>query len=346
MGFRAAAVRVVAVQNYVMRLRNTLGDIGRARIITQPPGYLICVEAGELDLSRFEALMGAARAAAPDGSWDQAATHAREALELWRGEPLTGVDSETLAAREAPRLAELRLQALELRIDADLHLGRHTQVITELRQLVGAHPLRERLHGQLMLALYRGCQAEALAVYQHARDVLVGELGVDPGPGLRDLHQRVLSADPALAATVPAGPAKAGPQRVTPRELPRPCRTSPAARPNSSADRLLDQSGEQAPGTVVISAIGGTAGVGKTALAVHWAHQVAGRFRDGQLYVNLRGFDPFRRPGHARRGRPRVPRRPRRAPRTHPANCGRSGLPVPQPASGAADADRLRQRPR
>jgi Bacterial transcriptional activator domain len=83
------------------------------------------VQAGELDLSRFEALLGATRAAAQDGSWDQAATHAREALQLWRGEPLTGVDSEVLAAREAPRLAELRLQTLELRIDADLHLGRH-----------------------------------------------------------------------------------------------------------------------------------------------------------------------------------------------------------------------------
>ena len=126
----------VAVQNYVMRLRNTLGDEGRARIITQAPGYLIRVQAGELDLSRFEALIGTARANARDHSWEQTAANAREALALWRGEPLTGVGSEALAAREAPRLGELRLQALELRIDADLHLGQHSQVIAELRQLV------------------------------------------------------------------------------------------------------------------------------------------------------------------------------------------------------------------
>jgi DNA-binding SARP family transcriptional activator/Tfp pilus assembly protein PilF len=292
----------VAVQNHVMRLRNTLGDAGRARIITQPPGYLIRVETGELDLSCFEALLGAARAAAQDGSWDQAATHAREALELWRGEPLTGVESEALAALEAPRLAELRLQALELRIDADLHLGRHTQVITELQQLAGAHPLRERLHGQLMLALYRGDrQAEALAAYQHARDVLVAEVGVEPGPGLRDLHQRILSADPALTGTEPAPPAQAEPEQITQRRIaspaPRELPPSVSGFTGRSAElqaltRLLDRPGQQVPRAVVISAIGGTAGVGKTALAVHWAHQAAGRFPDGQLYVNLRGYDP------------------------------------------------------
>jgi DNA-binding SARP family transcriptional activator len=212
---------LVAVQNYVMRLRNTLGDAGRDRIITQPPGYLIRVQDGELDLSRFEALLGTARAAAQDSRWDQAATHAREALQLWRGEPLTGVESERLTVREAPRLAGLRLQAVELRIDADLHLGRHTQVITELQQLAGAHPLRERLHGQLMLALYRdGRQAEALAAYTRARGVLVAELGIEPGPGLRDLHQRILSADPALTATKPAPPAGGGRGEAGPEPVP------------------------------------------------------------------------------------------------------------------------------
>jgi DNA-binding SARP family transcriptional activator/tetratricopeptide (TPR) repeat protein len=291
----------VAVQNYVMRLRNTLGDAGRARIITQPPGYLIRVQPGELDLSRFETLLGAAREAAQDGSWDQAAISARQALQLWRGEPLADVGSEALVAREAPRLAELRLQTVELCIEADLHLGRHTQVITELRQLVGAHPLRERLHAQLMLALYRdGRQAEALAAYRHARDVLVTELGTEPGPGLRDLHQRILSADSALTTTEPAPPAQAGPERVTQRELASVPRELPPSVPGftgrsaelKALTGLFDRPGQQAPGTVVISAIGGTAGVGKTALAVHWAHQVAGQFPDGQLYVNLRGFAP------------------------------------------------------
>ncbi len=292
---------LVAVQNYVMRLRNTLGDAGRARIITQPPGYLIRVETGELDVSRFEALLCAARAAAQDGSWHQVATRARAALELWRGEPLTDVGSEALAAREAPRLAELWLQTLEMRIEADLHLGRHTEIIAELRQLAGAHPLRERLHGQLMRALCRdGRQAEALAAYRHARDVLVAELGVEPGPGLQKLHQKVLSADPTLAITESARPPEAGPPRVTPRELPpeAPGFTGRSAELQTLAG-LLDRPGEQVPGTVVISAIGGTAGVGKTALAVHWAHRVANRFPDGQLYVNLRGYDPGQPAGAA-----------------------------------------------
>jgi DNA-binding SARP family transcriptional activator len=119
---------------------------------------------------------------------------------LWRGEPLSDAGSEILAAREVPRLAELRLQALEFRIGADLHLGRHGEVIAELRRLAGAHPLREHFHAQLMLALYRdGRQAEALAAYEQARQVLAEELGTDPGTGLRDLHQQMLTSDPALA---------------------------------------------------------------------------------------------------------------------------------------------------
>ena len=287
----------VAVQNYVMRLRNTLGDADRARIITHPPGYLIRVQADELDLFRFEALLGTARAAAQDGSWEQAATRAREALQLWRGEPLTGVDSGALAAQEGPRLAELRLQALETRIDADLHLGRHTQVITELRQLAGAHPLRESLHAQLMLALYRdGRQAESLAAYRHARGVLVAELGVEPGPGLQDLHQRILSAEPTLAAPVTGrSPVPARPV-IVPRQLPAAPRLFTGRNPELA--RLTAALGErhEPGGTLVISAIGGTGGIGKTWLALHWAHQHAERFPDGQLYVNLRGFDPSGEP--------------------------------------------------
>lgn len=130
----------VSVQNYVMRLRHGMGEVGRERIVTQPRGYLIRAAASELDASRFEVLLAAAQAAARDGSWDQAAMDARGALELWRGEPLADVDSELLAQREVPRLAELRLQALEVRIDADLHLGRRAEVITELRELARTHP--------------------------------------------------------------------------------------------------------------------------------------------------------------------------------------------------------------
>jgi len=284
----------VAVQNYVMRLRNTLGDAGRDRIITQPRGYLIRVAANELDLSRFEALLGAARTAARDGSWDQAATHAGAAVELWRGEPLADVDSETLSAREVPRLAELRLQAQETRIDADLHLGRHTDVIPELRQLTGAHPLRERLYAQLMLAFYRDSrQAEALAAYQAAREILVAELGTEPGTGLRRLHQQILTGDPAVAASESAQPVTGSEGSAVPRELPAQVRHfTGRAGELAALTGMLDQAGDETPGTLVITAIGGTAGVGKTALAVHWAHQVADRFPGGQLYVNLRGYDP------------------------------------------------------
>src|SRR5215831_12048391 len=305
------------LQSYVMRLRKTLGDAGPARVITQPGGYQINVEPGEFDVSRCEAFLRTARAAARDGSWEEAADRARAALVLWRGEPLAGVASDLLALREVPRLAELRLQALETRIDADLHLGRHGEVIGELRQLAAAHPLRERLHGLLMLALYRdGRQGEALAAYARARQVLIDELGTEPGTGLRELHQQMLTADPALnlprpgptaaghpGLAVPAGPGPGvpagpsagvpgGPGAVVPRELPAGIRHFTGRGGElKELTALLDHTDEETP-TVVISAIGGTAGVGKTALAVQWAHQVTGRFPDGQLYVNLRGYDP------------------------------------------------------
>jgi len=278
------------VQNYVMRLRQTLGAAG-SRITTQPRGYLIRVEAGELDLDRFEGLLRDARTAAREARWPDAFGHAAAGLALWRGEPLADLGSDLLPTREGPRLCELRLQALETRIEAELQLGRHGEVIGELRQLAAGHPLRERLHGLLMLALYRdGRQAEALAVYQHARNVLIDELGTEPGPDLKQLHQQILTADPAVVLTA-AGAVVPAPGSPVPRQLPAAVVgfTGRAAE-LAALTGMVDQAGT--PGTVVISAIGGTAGVGKTALALHWAHQVAGRFADGQLHVNLRGYDP------------------------------------------------------
>jgi DNA-binding SARP family transcriptional activator/tetratricopeptide (TPR) repeat protein len=276
------------VQNYVMRLRQALGAAG-SRITTQPGGYLIRVEAGELDLDLFEGLLRDARTAARVASWPNAAGYATAALVLWRGEPLADLGSDLLLAREGPRLSELRLQALETRIEADLQLGRRGEVIAELRQLAAEHPLRERLHGLLMLALYGdGRQAEALAAYQHARNVLIDELGAEPGPDLKQLHQQILTADAAVGTAISAAPAPASPG---PRQLPAAVAgfTGRAAE-LAALTGMLDHT--RTPGTVVISAIGGTAGVGKTALALHWAHQVAGQYADGQLYVNLRGYDP------------------------------------------------------
>ena len=296
------------IRNYVKRLRQTLGEAGHARISTEPAGYMISVGADELDISRFEALLASARGAASDGCWDRAAAQAREALALWRGEPLADVESEVLTLREVPRLSETRLQALEMRIDADLHLGRHAEMAGDLQSLAAAHPLRERLHAMLMLALYRcGRQADALAAYQHARSVLVEDLGIEPGSELQRLHQQILTAEPGLAAPgsaelafTPATvmPRTREPNRavpdghmVVPHMLPGavPHFTGRAAELAALSD-VLERAVGHTPGTVLISAIGGTAGVGKTALAVHWAHQVAGRFPDGQLYVNLCGF--------------------------------------------------------
>jgi DNA-binding SARP family transcriptional activator/Tfp pilus assembly protein PilF len=300
----------VSVQNYVRRLRQALGDAGPARIETRPGGYRITVAPGELDVARFEELAAAARDAARAGSWADAAARSRAALALWRGEPLADAGSETLALAVVPRLAELRRQALNTRIEADLHAGRHAEVIAELVALIAAEPLRERWHGLLMLALYRDDRpGEALAAYEQARRVLAAELGVEPGAGLRKLHGQILAADPELAVPArlepaagrpepgPAGPAPQSPAPaaggVVPRQLP-----GAVAHFAGRAGELavlsgwLDQADAAGPGVAVISAIGGTAGVGKTALAVRWGHQVADRFPDGQLYVNLRGYDP------------------------------------------------------
>jgi len=293
----------VTIRNYVRRLRQAFGDAGRDRIVAQPNGYLIRVEAGELDVARFEDLLRRARAAARDASWEAAAEAAGSALSLWRGTPLADVESDALTSRQGPRLAEMRLHAIETRIEAELHLGRHADVTAELQHLASGHPLHEQLHALLMLALYRcGRQGDALAVYREARRRLVDELGVEPGPDLRELNQRILQSDPALLTTGasqpgsgagPAGAAAASAFAVVPRQLPgASAGFLGRAGELATLTATLDQARPQTAGTVVISAIGGTAGVGKTALAVHWAHQVAHRFPGGQLYVNLRGFDP------------------------------------------------------
>jgi len=222
---------------------------------------------------------------------------------LWRGVPLADVPSAALRQAEVPRLSELRLAAAEARVEAELRLGRHAGIIGELRTLVAAEPLRERLAELLMLALYRsGQQAAALAVYRAARRALVEQVGIEPGPGLREMNQKILLSDPALellpaatrghgraAASAAGGNARAAANAVRPSLL-------PSAVPDFTGRAAELAALSAVPGQpgrpVVITAIGGTAGVGKTALAVHWARQAASRFPDGQLYVNLRGFGP------------------------------------------------------
>jgi DNA-binding SARP family transcriptional activator len=302
-----------ALHNQVKRLRDALGDRGGDRIQTQPGGYLIHLEPGELDVTRMQDLLASARTAARRGTWEQASALASGAVLLWRGEPLADVDSQVLAGR-IPQLIEIYLQAVETRLEAEVNLGRHDEAIGELRRLTADQPFREHAYALLMLALYRcGRQGEALAAYQSARRLLVDELGTDPGPDLRVLHQRILAGDPALAspdaenaparsvATEPetAEPVGAESERArpeTPRQLPAGVRHFAGRNDQlNELTRLLKEVGQ--PGrTVVISAVGGIAGIGKTALAVHWAHQVADEFPDGQLYANLRGFDPSGRP--------------------------------------------------
>ncbi len=279
-----------AVHNYVMRLRKALRDIGGSRISTLPHGYMITVDAGELDVAQFEDHLAAARTAARGGSWDTAATRAGAALSLWRGAPLEDVASELLAVREVPWLAEMRLQALEVRVDAELHCGRQGEVIGELRQLAAAHPLREHLQALLMMALYRdGRQAEALAAYQQARHVLIDELGTEPGAGLQQIQQQILSADPALVAPSPSAAA------VT---FSLPADTAAFTGRAGELDRVTAAvTGASAlGGMVAIHAIGGMPGVGKTALAVHAAHELAGEFPDRQLFIDLHAHTPGHQP--------------------------------------------------
>src|SRR3954453_21591616 len=192
---------------------NEQGEAGTNGILlTRPHGYVLSVVPGELDLQRFESLLEQGRRARAAGRADEASITIREALGQWRGPPLPECAYDSFAQVEAARLKELRLAAIEDRIEADLALGQHAEVVPELESLATRHPLRERLRGQLMLALYRsGRQAEALQAYQEIRRHLADELGLEPGPALRQLEREILAHAPSLAATT--HPATSGDSR-------------------------------------------------------------------------------------------------------------------------------------
>ncbi len=205
---------------HVSRLRKALSeaeDAAEPRLRARPPGYVLHVEGGELDLDRFEDLAAVGRQALAGGDPARAAALLREAESLWRGRPLADLESESFARSEVQRLEALRLGLVEDRIGADLAVGRHTALCSELERLVAEHPLHEGLRGQLMLALYRsGRQADALDSYRAARSLLVDELAVEPGPQLRRLQRAILGHDPALdlpspQAQPPSGPAGGSP---------------------------------------------------------------------------------------------------------------------------------------
>jgi DNA-binding SARP family transcriptional activator len=188
------------VEVYVSRLRSSLERAdGGTLLRTRPGGYLLAVDPKRIDVSRFESLVARGRREQEAGNAREAAKTLRAALDLCRGEPLADVVLQPFAAPEARRLEELRLSALESRVEAELVLGRHADVVPELEALVAQHPLRERFRSQLMLALYRcGRQAEALEAYRDGRELLVAELGIEPGRGLEQTEHAILRQDPAL----------------------------------------------------------------------------------------------------------------------------------------------------
>ncbi|MFF4017843.1 BTAD domain-containing putative transcriptional regulator [Streptomyces sp. NPDC001843] len=275
---------LAAVRTYASRLRKVL-DPGV--LVSESGGYAVrAPHEGALDLLVAQDL--AAEAEKARGAADLC--HAREvlnrALGLWDGEALAGVPGPYAEAQRV-RLEEWRLSLLESRLDMDLELGCHAEAVSELTALTAAHPLRERLRELLMLALYRsGRQAEALAVYADTRRLLAEELGVDPRPDLRELQQRILQADPALAE--PSAPvAEPAVIPVRPAQLPA---TVPDFTGRASFVAELSEVLASAEGRVMaVSALAGIGGVGKTTLAVHVAHQARSAFPDGQLYVDLQG---------------------------------------------------------
>ena len=283
------------LRSYMARLRTALGPAWAQRIVTSPPGYLCRADEDEVDVLAFEALCRRVGAAVQGGQWTEASDIAARAAALWRGVPLLDVPSQALRDAFVPRLEQLRLQLLEGQAEAGLRLGGHERLVQPLRELVAQHPLRERFHAQLMFALaYSGRRAEALAAYQDARTTLVAELGVEPGPDLRNLHERILAGD-----GIQPPPAPSGDQALKPPSATEAIRQLPAVAGNfTGRDAELTwltglayrADPQAAGGTVVISAIDGMAGVGKTALAVHTAHRLADQFPDGQLFVDLHGY--------------------------------------------------------
>ena len=291
------------LRSHVRRLRAALGPRLGARISTHGPGYVIAVFESELDILRFEALARRVDEAVHQAAWDDAAGFAADALGLWRATPLIDLPSQCLRDQVVPRLDQLRIQLLEHQAEADLRRGRPEHRVPGLRELTLSYPLRERFHEQLIVALVRsGRRAEALAAYQDARRTLVEQLGVEPGPALSRLHASILAGaeepQPSAPIGVSSGLAHGGarPGGSVPRQLPGTVGHFTGRRSEIAALTGRVEQAESTGRTVVISAIDGMAGIGKTALAVHAAHRLAEQFPDGQLFLDLHGYTQGRRP--------------------------------------------------
>jgi len=295
---------------YISRLRRALGPAASA-LVTQAPGYRLNLTDGQLDADRFAALVTAADTDLAAGRPAAAADLLRQALALWRGPALSDVAEIPFAIADASRLEEARLAALESRIEADLACARHASLVAELDELVSTHPLRERFWGQRILALYRsGRQADALHAYQEIRDRLADELGIDPSPDLRRLHEAILRQEPALDAQPPAGPrrppaADQGPPGTSAGELaagappgtpadPWPGRPDglPAAWLPTETTSFIGREDELNTIEELLAlsrllTLTGPSGSGKTRLALRAGAQAAGRYRDGVWLVEL-----------------------------------------------------------
>lgn len=278
---------VHAVHVSISRLRRVLDDGGARRIETRKPGYLLRVQSGELDLHVFQRLCREGRSLAAEGDPESASALFGEASALWRGPALADLAEEPFARAAAAHLAEARMEALEERIAADLELGRHARLVAELEEWVAVDPLRERLRAQLMQALY-GCgrQADALAVFRETRALLVDELGIEPGPELREVEASILAWDARTDRTRPGFDGQA--------QLP--MDTASFTGRTQEVDQILalvatagDGELDSTPGLIAICAMDGMAGIGKTTLALRAAHLLAGRFPDGRLFIDLHG---------------------------------------------------------
>ena len=281
------------IQGCVSALRKLFSEAGRPDAIdTRPVGYVLNLDPADLDSERFGQLVVQARDEADAGQLEDAATTLRAALGLWRGPALDGIRSD-LARRAAATLEDARLSALDERIRLDLELGRHGDVIGELRALSAEHPLRERLYGFLALALYRsGMPAEALETCRRARTVLVDEMGIEPGQELRELEQDLLNRSAKLDAPAGTRPTKNKDEYANPRQLPSSIadfigRTDQVA--EITAFLANPESTPSARFAVPVAVISGRGGVGKSTLALRVAHELSDTYPDGHIYVDLHG---------------------------------------------------------
>ncbi|MEV6520367.1 BTAD domain-containing putative transcriptional regulator [Longispora sp. NPDC051575] len=282
---------VKTLHSHIARIRQALDECGLVDVLhTSDPGYQLRVDPAEVDVHRFQREVHRARGELEAGADAAAVARLHRALELWRGDAFADAEPFGWAAGELVRLGEVRLAALGDLWEGELRLGRHRTAVGELQRLLIRYPFHERLVGLALLALYRcGRTTDALTLFHQLRVHLADELGAEPGPDLALLHVQILRRDPALDlhVPVPAPDEPAPPPRPKPAELPG--RVGHFTGRRAELRRLDTMAGDPRARVVVIS---GAAGMGKTALAVQWAHRAAGGYPDGQVFLDLRGHDP------------------------------------------------------